>query len=172
MKEKIIQFGHKTLRLQAVFVPIKAISSQPIQEVISNLKSSLPENGVGLAAPQINHSVRIFIADIEKTEWRNGELNPVICINPKIMEAKSETAVDWEGCLSAPGLWGQVTRPDIIKVAYYDEGGTSQTKWLSGVGSRVFQHELDHLDGILFVDRMVDMSTLMTDEEFDKINAR
>jgi peptide deformylase len=172
-QRKIIQFGHPTLRQKSAAVPLEYISSPEIQELIASLKSSIPEHGIGLAAPQINLAWRIFLADIYRNDWQEKTLGPitgpVICLNPLMRWRSDDTSVDWEGCLSAPGFWGQVRRPNTIEVSYINESGQQVEASLSGVGARVFQHELDHLDGILFVDRMTDIKTLITDEEFEKI---
>ncbi len=167
--KKIIQFGHKTLRQNSAEVPLGYINSSEIKKVVADLKNTIPENGIGLAAPQINQPWRIFVADISKEKWSDAPVQPSICINPKIISSSSRVESDWEGCLSAPGIWGKVERPYSVKVEYYDETGQKITADLGGVAARVFQHELDHLNGVLFVDRMKDMTTLIMDEEFDKI---
>ena len=170
MKQKIIQFGHSTLRQNSAEVPEAYIASTEIQDVIQTLKTTLPDNGIGLAAPQINQPWRIFLADISNTDWSQSAGRLSICINPEVSQASQNLVSDWEGCLSAPGLWGKVARPESVVVSFTDEFGNRYNDIeLHGVAARVFQHELDHLDGILFVDRMEDMKTLMTDEEFDKI---
>ena len=170
--QKIIQFGHPTLRQVSAEVSLDYISSSEIQDLAASLRKTLPDHGIGLAAPQINHPWRMFLADLSKSTRADESEGSSICINPKITKFSSDNETDWEGCLSAPGIWGQVTRPESIIVAFYDEFGKSQSAKLSGVAARVFQHELDHLDGILFVDRMTDMTTLVTDEEFDKIHEK
>lgn len=116
--------------------------------------------------------LRIFLADISKEDWSKDEVVPTVIINPRIIKFSTETESDWEGCLSAPGIWGKVDRPYQIEVAYLDEDKNEVKKTLRGLAARVFQHELDHLDGVLFVDRMNDMTTLMMDEEFRKIDTR
>ena len=169
-KQKIIQFGHQTLRSTATPIKIDKITAN--QKLYDDLRNSIPEHGIGLAAPQINVSKRVFLANIYKQDWRDSNDELVICINPKIISQSGIQSDDWEGCLSAPGFWGMVTRPNRVTVEYYNEQAELITADLVGVGSRVFQHELDHLDGVLYVDRMTDMTTLITDEEFEKLNAR
>lgn len=171
-KSKIIQFGNRTLRQKAASIDVNSLPSSDVDDVILRLKESLPEHGIGLAAPQIDISKRIFIADISKENWTDEKIAPVICINPKVVRYGERIESDWEGCLSLPGIWGEVERSYNIEAQYYNEGGKVVHRELSGVAARVFQHELDHLDGVLFVDRMKDMTTLMTDEEFKKQDKR
>lgn len=166
---KIIQFGHETLRGQARAVVLAEIENPEIMAVINELKIALPDNGIGLAAPQINHPLRIFLADLSKYEWSNESVDITVCINPEVTRYSDQVEVDWEGCLSAPGIWGKVPRPSVISVVYYTEQGERVTAELAGIAARVFQHELDHLNGVLFIDRMTDLQTLITDEEFEKI---
>ena len=98
--------------------------------------------GIGLAAPQVGKNKRIFVMG-DSTET-------FVCINPVILEASEATNVFSEGCLSFPGLYLDIIRPTAVKVAYYDVDGKLMEKALDGIQARCFQHELDHLGGILF----------------------
>ena len=168
---EIKEFGNPILR--EVAKPIEKIDffNRTETTLISSMRSTLSKkHGVGLAAPQIGLSSRIFIGDINRIDWKDKTRDIQICINPDVISSSKNIESDWEGCLSAPGWWGMVNRPNEIKVTFYNEFGKKIVTDLSGIGARIFQHELDHLNGILFVDRMEDLTTLMTDKEFEKIN--
>lgn len=170
-KQSIIQFGHPTLRQVAPKVTVAEFGTANLKVLSQNLLDSLPENGVGLAAPQINMLKRVFIANLENEvrEDENEMGTLTVCVNPEIISSGSTESSDWEGCLSAPGWWGKVTRPDQVTVSFCDVDGNQVKRQLSGFPARVFQHELDHLNGVLYVDRMPNPSQLITDEEFDKL---
>ena len=95
-------------------------------------------------------------------------MGPLTIINPKILERSASNVMDWEGCLSFRGPFGQVPRARWIKVEYLNEKGEKIQEKLSGFWARIFQHELDHLDGIVYIDRMKDMKTLMMQRELRK----
>ncbi|MDX1563671.1 MAG: peptide deformylase, partial [Gammaproteobacteria bacterium] len=125
--------------------------------------------GIGLAAPQIGEPVRLAIVEIPEAGSRYGDLPGMpltVFINPTITVIDPEPRGFWEGCLSVPGLRGYVERPQLIRVDYTDIEGEPQSLQLSGFLATVFQHEFDHLDGKLYVDRMTDMSLLAFEEEF------
>ena len=124
------------------------------------LATMVAEGGVGLAAPQVGVSVRVFVTGVD------GE--QLVCINPQLVGV-SEKQVPWEeGCLSLPRLLGEVIRPAEVEVEYTDLKGTVCRRKADKLLARVFQHELDHLDGILFPDRVDDRSKLrvITEEEW------
>ncbi len=104
------------------------------------------EDGVGLAAPQVGVGRRIAIVEYDDKLYE--------LINPRIISSSGE-AIEEEGCLSVPGVRGPVKRPEQIKVAYIDRSGKKHIKEISGITARVFCHEIDHLDGVLFVDKMI-----------------
>ena len=139
--------------------PVLRQKAQPITKIArkhSLLVDSLTRamqlaHGVGIAAPQLGVSTRIFVMAPEG-------IRPTAFINPVIIEAEGEQ-VGQEGCLSIPGLYGDVTRAEYVKVEAYDRKGRPYVYELEGVQARVAQHEIDHLDGILFVDK-VDPATL------------
>ena len=171
-RPKLIKFGHETLRRVAIPLSTQEITSPETQQLVNNLRAAIGDHGIGVAAPQIDVSKRVFLADISKENWSKDDVEVTVILNPEIINVSDKCEYDWEGCLSAPGIWGKVKRPYQIEVTYLDEQGSLVNKVLIGLAARVFQHELDHLNGILFVDRMDDMSTLMMDEEFRKIDAR
>ena len=106
--------------------------------------------GIGLAAPQVNVGLRVIVIDLQP----NDHPAPVSLINPEIVAASSEGATREEGCLSLPGQYADVTRPSRVKVRYLDETGAKREIEADGLLSACLQHEIDHLDGILFVDHL------------------
>jgi len=112
------------------------------------------ENGIGLAANQIGMTKRVFVMGSENIE---GFPKPFAVFNPKLLEVSEEQVLYKEGCLSYPGLWLNIKRPAVIKVEYQDSQGNTHEAAMSGLVARCFQHELEHLDGICFVDKVSQM---------------
>ena len=129
-------------------------------------------DGVGLAAPQIGLSYQLAVieagAQRAKRKGQKIRTERIVIINPKLLKASKEKTYDWEGCLSCDGIRGKVARHKKLTVRYVDERGLAHTRTVSGFLARVFQHEIDHLNGVLYVDRMDDMKTLSTVAEFRK----
>lgn len=115
----------------------------------SMLKAMFENNGIGLSAPQVGINKRLFVM--------GNQAQSYVCINPEIITTEG-TAKDQEGCLSFPGLWLHIARPERVQVKYQDILGRWHERWLNGLQARVFQHEYDHLDGICFVDRASKLS--------------
>ena len=113
-------------------------------------------DGLGLAAPQVGKSIRLFVIDGAPLEEDEPELKNFkkVFINPKIIETSDDTIPHNEGCLSIPSLREEVSRPKKIRIEYYDENFNHYDEWFGGMASRVIQHEYDHLEGILFTDRV------------------
>lgn len=161
-KIKIYQRGEKVLREKAKEIPVDEIKSKEIQNIIKKMEKSIAENddAIAVAAPQIGKSLRIFAIsewalnpseEVNKNEFKN-----LVFINPKIINT-SKTKVDHpEGCLSAPGFFGTVKRAGKVKVEAFGRDGKKFTRGASGLLAQAIQHELDHLDGILFVDKKHD----------------
>jgi len=129
--------------------------------------------GVGLAAPQVHEDVRIFVAGLARNNDEeadeDGEDVPLMAlINPEITVVGSKTVEDWEGCLSIPDIRGRVPRAEKIVARAYDRAGKRIEVRASGFTARVIQHETDHLDGVLFFDRMKDFGSLTFLDEFGK----
>ena len=124
------------------------------------------EDLVGMSAPQIGESVRIFVSEIRKTKFRNEGFDELcVYINPKTMKVSNETKLGWEGCGSVPGLFGQVERAKEVTIEYFDREGEKHTKTCSGLLAVVVQHEIDHLNGILFTD-LADPKTFISKEYY------
>ena len=168
----IIRFGmgHPTLRRIAEPYPVDKIGSAEFESLIQDMQETLHDyGGIGLAAPQIDVSYQVAVIEIENTTTRYGELEPVpfsVFVNPIISMANGEIAGYWEGCLSVPGLMGYVERPQHIRIDYLDESGTTRSMEYNGFIATVFQHEFDHLQGKLYVDRMKDPTRFSFEEEY------
>jgi peptide deformylase len=142
---KVITLGDDLLRQKAK--KIEKINDEIINIANQMLEILKKDKGVGLAGPQIGLMKRIFVVHIEGDEQR-------IFINPSILETSHETAKYEEGCLSVPGVYANVIRSESIKMQAWNEKGRPFTIETSGLLARVIQHEYDHLDGILFIDRI------------------
>ncbi|MDO8569512.1 MAG: peptide deformylase [bacterium] len=162
-KTKILQKDAPVLREIASSVPVKSIKSKKIQTILNKMKEALraEEDGVALAAPQIGEGLRIFIvsgtalalAKKIKEVSVNKESEDLVFINPEIIKTSKKKRKVEEGCLSIRYLYGQVKRSEKITIRAYDETGGQFERGASGLLAQIFQHETDHLDGILFIDR-------------------
>ncbi len=163
---KIIQSGHPCLRKKALNVPIKEITSPKIKDIIHRMKEALASqnDGVAIAAPQINESYRIFVVSgkVFDNRFSRGKGIPKgdkpdhpdqIYINPEITKLSKKTGWLQEGCLSVRPLYGEVKRSLNATVRAYDEHGKKFERGAGGLLAHIFQHETDHLDGILFIDK-------------------
>lgn len=122
-----------------------SLQGDPEALVKDMLRIMFATNGIGLAAPQVGINVRMFVMGNRDAVYA--------CFNPRIIEASEEQEINTEGCLSFPGLFLNIRRPATIKVEYEDVKGRTQTREFSGIMARCFQHELDHLDGVCFIDK-------------------
>lgn len=168
---EIIQLGHPGLRSQAQIV--ENVRSPQIQSLIDNLLTTvIAANGVGIAAPQVASSDRLFIvASRPNPRYPNApQMEPTAMINPQILAHSSDSVKGWEGCLSIPGIRGLVPRYQAIEVEYSDRTGKLHKQELTDFVARIFQHELDHLDGIVFVDRLQSTKDLITELEYQKLH--
>ncbi len=166
---QISQLGNPVLRQQAQ--PIENIRDERIQNLIDALIATVaPANGVGIAAPQVAESYRLFVVASRPTlRYPNApQMQPTPMLNPRIMARSSEMVKDWEGCLSIPGIRGLVPRHRAIEVEYSDRNGNLHRQVLTDFVARIFQHEFDHLDGKVFLDRVESTRELMTEEEYQK----
>lgn len=167
---KVARMGHPVLRAKARAVSPADIRTPAFQKLIDDMIETMVEyHGVGLAAPQIHESVRLFVADLARDD-EDGE--PLAIINPEITVVGSDTVEDWEGCLSIPDIRGQVPRAREIKVRALDREGNRIDLRAQNFGARVIQHETDHLDGVLFFDRMRGFDTLTFLDEYSRYWAK
>lgn len=166
---QIAQLGHPIL--SKIASPVENISNPTIQNLIDALiHTAQTANGVGIAAPQVVQSYRLFIvASRPNPRYPDAPLmEPTAMINPQIVDVSSEKIKGWEGCLSVPGLRGLVPRYQTIKVEYQDRNGNLHEQIFSDFVARIIQHELDHLDGIVFLDRL-DTQDLYTEQEYEQL---
>jgi peptide deformylase len=166
----IIQLGNSILRQKATWVD--NIQDECIQQLIDDLIATVAQaNGVGIAAPQVAASYRLFIvASRPNIRYPNApEMEPTAMINPQIVSHSTEVVKGWEGCLSVPGIRGLVPRYQAIAVEYMDRYGQLQKQELTDFIARIFQHEYDHLDGVVFVDRLENTLDMITEEEYQKL---
>ena len=172
--------GHPVLRARARAVDPAEIRSPAIQKLIDDMFETMREyQGVGLAAPQVHESLRLFVAgfapapDEDEEEDDEHERVPLMAlINPEITPVGTEQVEDWEGCLSIPEIRGRVPRARQITVRAFDRRGKRVEVRASGFTARVIQHETDHLDGVLFFDRMKSFETLTYLDEFGRYWSR
>lgn len=156
-------------RLLLRAVDVAAFEDPEFQGLIDDLIRCGEENlGVGIAAPQVGRSLRLFImAPKPGPRYPDAPtVEPFAVINPVIHRAYGEIVKDWEGCLSVPGFRGLVPRHGNVDVSYLDRSGQAQSATFSGFLARLFQHEFDHLEGILYPYRMDGEDALLTLEEF------
>lgn len=179
---KIARMGHPVLRTKARPLEAAEIRSPAVQQLIDDMFETMAEyQGVGLAAPQIHASVRLFVAGIPARKGNDDdkddehdqddeddEMPLIALINPEITPVGKEVAEDWEGCLSIPDIRGRVPRARSIVARGYDRNGKRIEIKVSGFSARVIQHETDHLNGVLFFDRMKSFQTLTFLDEFGR----
>jgi peptide deformylase len=150
----ILAFGHPSLRKKAEEIT----KDYPgLEELIDSMFESMHKsNGVGLAAPQINKSIRLFLVDATPyaDELKMDGPLKYVFINPQIVEETGEEWAFTEGCLSVPGINEDVFRKPVVTMEYYDENWEFHTKQFEGVIARIIQHEYDHLEGVIFTDRL------------------
>lgn len=168
----IVDRDNPVLRKIAKEVPLKDIGSPKIMAVIANMKEALAsqEDGVAIAAPQINESLRIFVIAKEAIARGKKKTDPekkyedIVCINPVITKLSKEKKSLAEGCLSVRYFYGNVMRSTKATIEAYNEEGKKFTLGGSGLLAQIFQHEIDHLDGILFIDKATDLEDAPPEE--------
>jgi peptide deformylase len=171
---KVARMGHPVLRIKTPAVERAAIKSAAVQTLIDDMIDTMHEyHGVGLAAPQVHEGVRLFVAALDAADpGERGDdavdIEPIVLINPEITRMGNEIVEDWEGCLSIPEIRGRVPRAHDITVRAYDRKGARIEITARGFSARVIQHETDHLDGILFVDRMKSFESLTFIDEYSR----
>lgn len=166
---KVARMGHPVLRQVARKVDPADIKTPAFQKLVDDMIETMREyEGIGLAAPQVHEGVRLAIIGIEEGRGDERTIRVLPVINPEITPVGKTTAEDWEGCLSLPKLRGKVTRPDRVQVRALDRRGNKIEFDLNGYPARVAQHEIDHLDGVLFIDRMKSFETLCFLDEYSK----
>jgi peptide deformylase len=171
MKKEICRMGNPILRKKATPISKEFLLSDDFAQLVLDLRDSMKHyGGIGIAAPQIGVDLQVALIELQGTNRYGEEINlPLTAfINPEISFLTDEVQGFWEGCLSVPGLRGFVERPRKIRVKYLDEQGVSQELVAEGFLATVLQHELDHLAGILYVDRIKDPKLLTYQEEYEQ----
>ncbi len=165
----VIQLGDVRLRLQAQ--PIRDLSDPQLQGLIDDLLTTAADkNGVGIAAPQVAEGLQLFIvASRPNPRYPQAPtMEPVAMINPQILSHGDEQVKGWEGCLSVPGQRGLVPRYRQIEVNYLDRYGDEHRQCLQDFVARIFQHEYDHLQGKVFLDRVEHPDDILSEAEYQK----
>jgi peptide deformylase len=169
---KVARMGHPVLRAKARALEKSELRSADVQKLIDDMIDTMLEyHGVGLAAPQVHEGLRIFVASLDARDAEADEA-PLAIINPEITIVGDEVVDDWEGCLSVPDVRGRVTRAREIKVRAFDRKGGRIELRAHDFPARVIQHETDHLDGVLFLDRMRSLETLTFLDEYSRYWAK
>ena len=164
---KVARMGHPVLRERARALDRSDLKSAVVQRLIDDMIDTMHEySGVGLAAPQVHEDVRLFVALLDDDPDAKSEATAVI--NPEIVPVSNDVAEGWEGCLSIPDIRGMVPRYTNIVVRGLDREGRPRELPLTGFSARVAQHETDHLDGVLFFDRMRSLQTLTFLDEYSR----
>jgi peptide deformylase len=163
---KVAFLGHPVLRKSARQVALSELSDSVTQKLIDDMFETMHEyQGIGLAAPQVHMGIRLFVAGVDDSE---AGVSPVVMVNPEITPIGEVAEEDWEGCLSIPDIRGRVSRQSEILVRSLDRYGRERTMTASGFFARVIQHEADHLDGVLFLDRMSSLDSLTYLAEYNR----
>ena len=154
---KIVLYGHPVLRQKSVKVEnIDESLREKLNEMVKLMRKT---NGIGLAANQVETAQRFFVLEVD------GNVKKII--NPEILEFGDEIVEYEEGCLSIPMIYKKVNRPDRIKVKYYNEKEEEITEELTGMWARAFQHEFDHIDGVLFIDKLSPMNKRLVTKKLE-----
>ncbi|MEQ1864867.1 MAG: peptide deformylase [Micropepsaceae bacterium] len=170
MSSKVSQIGCDAIR--SVAKPVDFPLSSENLEVVSSLVSQMREAElVGMAAPQIGRSVRIFVTEVRKTRFRNRAPDELrVFLNPEILYYSAKTEIGYEGCgsVAETNLFGEVERATSVQIRWQNEEGAPFEGTFEGFLARIVQHEYDHLNGIVFLDRLATTKTVLSATEFQK----
>lgn len=158
---------HPDPRLKKLCDPVPDLSDELRQLADDMLETMYDAPGIGLAAPQVGQMHRLIVLDCVKEEGETPR--PLIMFNPEIVAASDETNVYEEGCLSIPDQYAEVTRPKVVDVAWIDRDGNAQKETFDGLWATCVQHEIDHLDGKLFIDYLSPMKRQMITRKMQKL---
>jgi peptide deformylase len=169
---EIVTVGDPVLRERARELSADELGSDEIQQLIDDMiETKRAAHGAGIAANQVGRAVRVAIVEVEPGNPRypyKPEVPLTVIVNPELEPVDDELFAGNEGCLSVPDLRGDVERHVNVRVRYLDRDGEPHEEIRRGLTAGTFQHEVDHLDGVLFLDRVRDPSTLSTWEQFDR----
>lgn len=169
-QSRLLTLGHPVLH--QVAQPVKSVHDDQLQQLIDQMLDTVREaNGVGLAAPQMGHSLQMLVmASRPNLRYPHAPLmEPTVLINPRLAAASDEVEMGWEGCLSVPGVRGRVSRHRVVDVDYVDRYGQPQHRRWEGFVARIFQHEADHLEGRVFLDRVQAETDLLSEEAYQAV---
>ncbi|MGR8929669.1 MAG: peptide deformylase [Gammaproteobacteria bacterium] len=169
VETKIAQLGAEVLRIEAR--PVDDFTAREFHELVESLHNAMLEsNGVGIAAPQLGMSYRLIIVASRPTSRYPSapEMAPLLMVNPSYTVTDATLVKDWEGCLSIPGIRALVPRYRSVQVSYQDQEGRNRQIVLHDFPARVFQHEYDHLQGLVYLDRVKDNRDIISESEFLK----
>ncbi len=168
---KVARMGHPVLRRRARPLDKSDLRNPSVQKFIDDMIETMYEyHGVGLAAPQVHEGLRLFVAMLDDDPGEESEA--LVVVNPEITPLSPDMEEGWEGCLSIPEIRGMVPRHKEITVKALDRNAKAIELRLRGFPARVVQHETDHLDGVLFFDRMKSMQSLTFLEEFSRFQTK
>ena len=168
---KVARMGHPVLRTRARALDKAAVRNPLMQKLIDDMIETMHEyHGVGLAAPQVHEDIRVFVGLLDEEPSPKSET--IALINPEITPDGSDRQEGWEGCLSIPDIRGMVPRFTSVVVKALDRDGRAIELRLKNFAARVAQHETDHLDGILFFDRMTSLQSLTYLDEYSRYHAK
>ena len=168
---KVARMGHPVLRERARPLTRSDLRNPLVQKLIDDMMDTMQEyHGVGLAAPQVHEGVRLFVGLLAEDPGPDTE--PTALVNPEIVPNATATEEGWEGCISIPDIRGMVPRYTDITVKALNRDGREIELRLKDFAARIAQHETDHLDGVLFFDRMSSMTSLTYLEEYSRFHAK
>jgi peptide deformylase len=168
---KVARMGHPVLRQRARPLDKSALRDPLMQKLIDDMIETMREySGVGLAGPQVHEDLRLFVALLD--EEADEQTRPSVIVNPQIVNNSTAREEGWEGCLSIPDVRGLVPRNTDITVRALNRDGREIELRFKGFPARIVQHETDHLDGVLFLDRMTSMQSLTYLEEYSRYHSK
>lgn len=162
----IVRLGEPVIRAVARPVDESLFGSRDLLRLVRDLVDTMHEaEGVGLAAPQVGEAVRVFVFEAKGSE---PPVPLTVAVNPRLEPVPGDLVEGWEGCLSIPGLRGLVPRHEVVELSALDALGRPFIRRAEGFEARIIQHELDHLNGVVYLDRMRDMASLGFLEELQQ----
>ncbi len=168
---KVARMGHPVLRERARPLTTSDLRNPLVQKLIDDMMDTMHEyHGVGLAAPQVHEGVRLFVGLLDEDPEPDTE--PTVLVNPAVVPNAPAAEEGWEGCLSIPEIRGMVPRFTDVTVRALNRDGKEVELRLKDFAARIAQHETDHLDGVLFVDRMISLQSLTYLEEFSRYHSK
>lgn len=165
----IVRLGHPALRRPAEPLALGRLGERPVRRLIDDMIATMRDaEGVGLAAPQVGMAIQLFVYEAVDEDEPGGGIPLRVVVNPMLEPIPGEMVYDWEGCLSIPDLRGLVPRHPAVRVRGLDRDGGPLDYVAEGFEARIVQHEFDHLNGVVFLDRMRDLQSLAYYDEWEE----